>query len=96
MGNLTSYYTQYLASNTQASDADIYNSVDYSTTWTNFYTTMMNIKQMNNKAEAVGAYQHLGVGKILMALNLNLLINVFGDVPYTEALKGIDFTRARI
>jgi hypothetical protein len=34
------------------------------------------------------AYHHVGVGKIMMAYNLNMLINAFGDVPYSEALKG--------
>ncbi len=88
MGDVVSYYTQYLASNTQGSDADIYNEVDYSGTWTNFYNCMMNIKQMSDLAAEKGATYHIGIGKILMAYNLNMLINSFGDVPYTEALQG--------
>ncbi len=88
MGNVTSYYTQYLASYVQGSDADIYNEVNYSTAWTNFYQTMMNIKQMNIRAADQGATLHLGVGKILMAYNLNMLINAFGDVPFSQALLG--------
>lgn len=90
MGDIVSYYTQYLASNSKASDGDIYNEVDYSGTWKNFYTAMMNTRQMINKAEESNAYKHLGVGKILMAYNLNMLINSFGDVPYSDALKGLD------
>lgn len=88
MGNIVSYYTQYLSSNVRGSDADIYNEVDYSSSWSNFYNAMMNIHQMNTMAAERGASKHLGVGKILMALNLNMLINAFGDVPYTEALQG--------
>lgn len=88
LGYAVSYYNQYLASNSQGSDADIYNEVDYTRAWTNIYATMMNIKQLNDRAVAQGSTQHLGVGKILMALNLNLLINAFGDVPYTDALQG--------
>jgi hypothetical protein len=88
MGNITSYYVQYLASNTKGSDKDIYNSVDYSTTWTDAYFSMMNIKQMMLKAEATRAWLHLGVGQTLMALNLNMLANAFGDVPYSKALDG--------
>jgi hypothetical protein len=83
-----SYYVQYLASNTRGSDGDVYNEVDLSEAWTDIYFTMMNIKQMNDRAIEQGSSQHLGVGKILMALNLNLLINAFGDVPYTDALQG--------
>ncbi len=88
MGYTVSYYVQYQASSTRGSDADTYNEVDYSGTWTNFYNSMMNIRQMNTLAAAQGATHHLGVGKILMAMNLNMLINVFGDVPYSEALQG--------
>lgn len=88
MGNVVSYYTQYLASNVRRSDADIYNQVDYSGTWTSFYTTMMNIKQMNDLAMKQGSWQHLGVGKILLAYNINMLITAFGDVPFSEALQG--------
>jgi hypothetical protein len=88
MGNAVSYYTQYLASNVRGSDADVYNPVDYSGTWTTFYTTMMNIKQMNSLAAKQGSTQHLGVGKILLAYNANMLINAFGDIPFSEALQG--------
>jgi hypothetical protein len=88
MGDAVSYYDQYLASNVKGSDADVYNAVDYSGTWTTFYTTMMNIKQMNDLATQNGSTQHLGVGKILLAYNLNMLINAFGDVPFSEALQG--------
>jgi len=89
IGNAVSYLDQYLAGNTKGADADIYNIVDYSATWTNFYLkAMMNIQQMNDMATAQNASYHLGIGKILMALNLNMLINTFGDVPYSEAFAG--------
>lgn len=90
MGYVVSYYMQYQAGNSKGSDNDTYNEVDYSGTWTRFYNTMMNIKQMNNLAEETGGYYHLGIGKILMAYNLNMLINSFGDVPYSDALQGLD------
>jgi len=89
IGNAVSYLDQYLAGNTKASDADIYNVVDYSATWSNFYLeAMMNIKQMNDMATAQNASYHLGIGKLLMALNLNMLVNTFGNVPYSEAFAG--------
>ncbi|PVD51202.1 SusD/RagB family nutrient-binding outer membrane lipoprotein [Terrimonas sp.] len=90
LGYNVSYLTQYQSSSSQGSDADIYNEVDYSTTWRNFYSTMMNISEMNKLAEKTSAYYHLGVGKLLMAYNLNMLITAFGDVPYSESLKGLD------
>lgn len=88
LGYNVSYLVQYQASSSQGSDGDIYNPVNYSTTWTNFYSAMMNISEMNKKATEQGATLHLGVGKILMAYHLNLLINTFGDVPFSEAFQG--------
>lgn len=90
LGYNVSYLTQYQASSSQGSDADIYNDVDYSTTWRNFYSIMMNISEMNKLAETKSAYYHLGVGKVLMAYNLNMLITAFGDVPFSESFKGLD------
>jgi hypothetical protein len=90
MGNITSYYVQYLASPNTGSDRDIYKEEDLSTTWTNHYNVMTDIRQMIQLAEKQNATEHLGVGKILMAMNLNMLINMFGDVPYTEAFLGKD------
>lgn len=88
IGYNVSYLAQYLASNSQGSDGDIYNPVNYSTTWTNLYSAMMNISEMNKMAAEKGATLHLGVGKILMAYHLNMLITAFGDVPFSEAFQG--------
>ncbi len=88
IGYNVSYLVQYQASSTQGSDADIYNPVNYTSTWTNFYNTMMNISQMNKLAEEKGATLHLGIGRILLAYNLNMMITAFGDVPFSEAFQG--------
>lgn len=90
MGYSVSYFTQYQTSSAKGSDTEVYNEVDYSTTWTAFYSNMMNIQQMLDKAVATGAFHHVGVGKIMMAYSLNMLITAFGDVPFSEALKGGD------
>jgi hypothetical protein len=87
-GNITSYYMQYLSSSNAGSDRDTYKEEDLSGTWSNFYGVMTDINQMNELAVSAGSSEHLGVGKVLMALNLNTLINLFGDVPYSEAFQG--------
>lgn len=88
MGYNVSYLVQYQTSSSSGSDIDIYNPVNFSSMWTNFYNGMMNIAQMNKLAEEKGATLHLGVGKILLAYHLNMLITGFGDVPFSEAFKG--------
>ncbi|MCC6286966.1 MAG: SusD/RagB family nutrient-binding outer membrane lipoprotein [Chitinophagaceae bacterium] len=88
MGYNVSYLVQYQTSSSQGSDIDIYNPVNFSSMWTSFYGNMMNIAQLNKRAEEKGATLHLGVGKILMAYHLNMLITAFGDIPFSEAFKG--------
>lgn len=85
MGNITSYYVQHLASSNAGSDRDTYKEEDLSGTWTAHYNAMTDIRQMMQQAEQRQATEHLGVAKVLMAMNLNMLINMFGDVPYSEA-----------
>lgn len=87
MGNITSYYVQYLASPNAGSDRDTYKEEDLSGTWTAHYNTMTDIRQMMRIAQERQATEHLGVAKVLMALNLNMLINMFGDVPYSQAFQ---------
>lgn len=88
MGNITSYYVQQLASPNTDSDRDTYKEEDLSTTWTAHYNVMTDINRMMTRATESGSSQHLGVAKILMSLNLNMLITMFGDVPYSEAFQG--------
>jgi hypothetical protein len=90
MGNITSYYVQHLASPNASSDRDTYKEEDLSTTWTNHYNVMTDLRVMIRMAQERQATEHLGVGKVLMAMNLNMLINMFGDVPYSQAFGGKD------
>ena len=57
--------------------------------WVPFYReTLKDIETMFPIAEAGGFTGHTGVGKILKAYTYVLLVDTFGDVPYTEALLG--------
>lgn len=52
---------------------------------------MINIKHMIDIAEEDGYTPHyIGIGKTLMAVSLGNLTSLWGDVPYSEALKGSD------
>ena len=87
-GDVTSYYVQYLASPNPGSDRDTYQEEDLSETWNELYGVMTDIREMMRQAQQRGANEHLGVAKVLMAMNLNLLINMFGDVPYSQSFQG--------
>jgi hypothetical protein len=43
------------------------------------------------KAIANNAFEHVGVAKVTEAMNMSLLIDLFGDVPYTTAIDSSNF-----
>jgi len=87
-GNITSYFVQYLASPNTASSSDTYDQVDYSTTWEAIYNTMADLYDLIKQADSVGAYEHAGAARIMMAMNLSITNSLWGAVPYKEGLNG--------
>ncbi|HVY74920.1 MAG TPA: SusD/RagB family nutrient-binding outer membrane lipoprotein [Puia sp.] len=87
--NMTSYYVQYLASPSSGSDLDTYNPIDPSGTWGDIYDLMTDIHDMRAQAASQGAETYVGVSDILMAYNLNMSLNIWGDIPYSEAFQGV-------
>jgi len=91
-GNITAYYVQQLASPNASGGSDIYDNVDRSSLWYSVYNTIRDGRVMQQKAVDNNAYQHLGVAKVAEAMNMSLLIDIYGDAPYTEALDPTNFT----
>ena len=87
-GDFTSYFSQYLASPSAGSGTDTYDEVDYTSTWTGVYNTMSDLYDLAHAADSVGAYQHAGAARVMMALNLSIINGIWGAVPYSEALNG--------
>ena len=94
VSNITSYYVQYLASPNPASPTDVYEPIDASGTWTSLYANMTDIYDLEKIAAAEGASQYQGVAKILMAMDLHLVHNLWGAAPYSEAFTGEILTPA--
>lgn len=92
VANTTSYYVQYLASPNAASQTDIYEPVDLSTTWTQLYDNMTDIYDLQTMAAGQGAKQYEGVANVLMAMDLHLVHNLWGAAPYSNAFKGETLT----
>ena len=62
---------------------------DVNNIWSSFYTEiLMNSKAMITKAEAQGSTHNAGVAKVLTAATLGMATDVFGNMPYSEGLKG--------
>jgi len=88
VGNITSYYVQYLASPNPDAPTDTYDKIDASSTWTSLYDNLTDIYDLEKMAKEAGATQYQGVAKILMAMDLHMLHNLWGSVPYSEAFSG--------
>jgi Starch-binding associating with outer membrane len=52
------------------------------------YATLRQVKQMEKLAEASGERQYAGVARFFRAVLFSQLTETFGDVPYSQALKG--------
>jgi hypothetical protein len=55
-----------------------------------YSNTLNNVVFMINLAQQQQAPYYEGMGKILLALNLGLATDVFGNIPYSEAFKGVE------
>lgn len=57
--------------------------------WANLYTTCLNnLQVMIKKAEAGNNSYYSGIGKILTAYSLGIGTDLWGDIPYSNALQG--------
>ncbi|CAL1518103.1 SusD/RagB family nutrient-binding outer membrane lipoprotein [Chitinophaga sp. MM2321] len=87
VSNITSYFVQYLASPNANGASDTYEATDYSTTWQSLYDNMTDIHDLIEQATEAGATQHVGAAEVMMAINLEMLNDLWGTVPYTQAFN---------
>jgi hypothetical protein len=68
---------------------DNYGPGSFSGLWSSAYQGMMeDIRVMNEIAEENGLTYYVAMGQVMQAYILMTLVDYFGDVPYSEALKG--------
>jgi hypothetical protein len=90
ISDYTSYFVQYLASPTESSTKDTYQEMDPSGVWGAVYNVLTDLHDMRNFANEKGLNAYSGVADILTACNLSMAINLWGDMPYSEAFVGVD------
>jgi hypothetical protein len=56
--------------------------------WNNCYDNNYDYNIVQQKANLAGATFYEGIARIMKAHNYQILVDVFGNVPYSEALKG--------
>lgn len=74
-----------------------YSPEDFNGIWSTAYTSVLqNVNNMIPLAESQNRFVHVGIGKILKAYTIATLVDVFGDIPYSEANLGIENTNPSI
>lgn len=90
-GTTAAYWMQQLSLNQPPPNIETYRLLpsDVNNTWSFFLypNVFQNLKNMISQAKAGQHYQYVAVGQALMAFNLAITTDVWGDVPYTDALK---------
>lgn len=90
IGRVCSYWTQqYNGDYNQQNAASNYffNASDCDNMWNNYYTYMYSNEIMMQKAKVQGARHYVGVGQVLKAFSFGMLTSLWGDVPFSAALK---------
>lgn len=84
-GDIVSYYVQYLAGPNAGGTADTHIPQPYDGTWQAFYRMLADVSDLEVLAAEQKLAHYQGAAKILKAINLGLVLDLWGDVPYTQA-----------
>lgn len=89
LGFETSQIVQYVASaTTTSSRTDTHNQIRLGTAWRDLYLrALSNASVMALQAAEQESPHYEGVAKIMLAINLSLATDTWGDVPYSEAFQ---------
>ena len=102
LNRLTSPIMQQMAGAAGApSSYDVYGITSAETGLTNawrfdFYGSMVNLQEMIRIGNETGSPAYAGIAKLLKAYNFAVLTDIWGSVPYSEALLGIEKTTPRL
>ncbi|HLF33414.1 MAG TPA: SusD/RagB family nutrient-binding outer membrane lipoprotein, partial [Cyclobacteriaceae bacterium] len=91
LGDFTSMYTHQTVQRGNSQNDYGFNGGDFgvSIPWNIFYTrALTDIRQVISKAEELEAWHYKGVAEILQAYIYSVLVDIYGDVPFTEANLG--------
>ncbi|WP_276504348.1 SusD/RagB family nutrient-binding outer membrane lipoprotein [Terrimonas pollutisoli] len=87
VSSITSTYVQYLANPSASASPDIYQIVDYTGTWDALYFSMADISDLKKLAVEKGSSEYVGAADVMLAYHLNLVTDLWGDAPFSDAFK---------
>ncbi len=68
-----------------------YNPATQDAEWRFAYSSMLtDIAAMNELAEEANFRRHIGMGQVMQAFTAVTLVDFYGDVPYSDAIKGTE------
>lgn len=74
-----------------------YSPSSFDTAWERAYQEVIkNIRDMNVLAEEADLTYHIGMGQFIEAYTITLLVDYFGDVPYSEAIAAPEILNPQI
>jgi hypothetical protein len=85
----TSYYVQHLAS-PSGSSLDRHFESRFGATWSSVYEALADTDALIEKATAESSPHYSGIARVIQAYNVGLATDLWGAIPYTEALNGED------
>jgi hypothetical protein len=69
--------------------ANVFNPQSFDGTWSTAYSNILqDAKVLTEQADASGLARHAGMARVISAYTLLLLVDSFGDVPYSQAFQG--------
>ncbi|QQT27342.1 SusD/RagB family nutrient-binding outer membrane lipoprotein [Sphingobacterium spiritivorum] len=60
---------------------------DFDNSWEGLYTGTMNNAKILIKSAGTTSPYYAGIGKVIMAINMGIATDLWGDVPYSEAFR---------
>ena len=74
-----------------------YSPANFDLMWERAYQeTIKNLRDMNVLAEEAELYYHIGMGQVMEAYIVTLLVDYFGDIPYSEAIQAPDIINPNV
>jgi len=87
IGSIIAPYVQYTANPAANGAGDTYQAIDFTATWDALYFAMADANEMKKLAVAQGSSEYKGVADVLIAYNLTLVNDLWGDAPFSEAFN---------
>lgn len=85
VGSIVAPYVQYTANPSASAAGDTYQSIDFSSTWDQLYFAMADANELKKLAVSQNSSEYKGVANVLIAYNLTLVNDLWGDVPFSQA-----------